>query len=232
MQIVSRSGRPPTLQNAGLYRANLDGAPCVLKAHIHSNSTRGFQMRKAFENEARVLVALQHVPGVVRVYGLTLTTLPDAANQRATALVMEEWPHTARAKEFTCLPDPAQAVVYIQLVRALSTMHEMGVCHGDIKPDNVVVEPRVLKAVWIDIGDRFTQGTSGFRSVSREQTAGRPASVADDVYALGITMRETDFGKTSAGHELITLIVSAKICSTADVLDTLIKFTQGPYVVY
>lgn len=96
-----------------------------------------------------------------------------------------------------------QTVVSIlsELLSVLSVVHQHGVIHRDIKPDNVILRQKDSKPVLIDFGAvkvmmRSTQvssgqpapsiviGTPGF--TSQEQGIGRPV-FASDIYSLGFT---------------------------------------------
>ena len=82
------------------------------------------------------------------------------------------------------------------LVRGLVHLHRHGVVHGDLKPDNVLVEPASGRVVLVDfefaarIGEQpaFAEagGTEGF--VAPERLCGWPADPRSDLFAVGRIM--------------------------------------------
>jgi serine/threonine protein kinase len=93
-----------------------------------------------------------------------------------------------------------------QMASALSAAHGAGIVHRDFKPGNVVLveEPTGIRAVVTDFGLAYQAaspsadtalttslaqaGTVAY--MSPEQLDGRPATIASDIYALGLVMYE------------------------------------------
>lgn len=84
-----------------------------------------------------------------------------------------------------------------RLTDAVSYLHRSGVVHRDIKPSNVMLRATGGEVVLIDFGladsDDYTEskgpaGTPGF--ISPEQLESGRTSPADDVYSLGVLIRE------------------------------------------
>ncbi|MFT3771248.1 MAG: sigma 54-interacting transcriptional regulator [Minicystis sp.] len=78
---------------------------------------------------------------------------------------------------------------------ALGFLHRMGILHGDVKPENVLVDGRGA-GVLIDLGcsrplsgaaPRVVSGTPGF--IAPEVLAGAAVDARADLYAVGITLR-------------------------------------------
>lgn len=92
---------------------------------------------------------------------------------------------------------PAEHVAWImsRLLNALSYMHRHGVVHGDLKPQNVLIQPEKHAAILVDFGLSAIkpgkgQGSKGYTELFSppEQIKGKPLIPQTDFYALGMTM--------------------------------------------
>jgi WD40 repeat protein/serine/threonine protein kinase/tetratricopeptide (TPR) repeat protein len=89
-----------------------------------------------------------------------------------------------------------------QVSEAAHVLHEAGVIHRDIKPDNVLVTPDGAQAVLMDLGlaqladeaegrlTRTRQFVGTLRYASPEQVLSVPLDRRSDVYSLGVTLWE------------------------------------------
>ncbi len=95
--------------------------------------------------------------------------------------------------------DPAAVLqACAQVADGLAALHAQGVCHGDIKPANLRVDPQD-RVVLLDLGVAVAaapgfHGTPAF--AAPEQLSGGPLQPASDAYALGVTL----FALLTGGH--------------------------------
>lgn len=158
-------------------------------------------MLERFEREAQTLSQLNH-PHVAAVYDFGLEGTEPF-------MVMEyvEGHNLGKRIADKRLEDPTQALEIIsQIADGLSAAHERGVIHRDLKPENILLCQRNGRD-WIELldfglalsvtqrnsGDRLTMpgyvvGTA--RYMAPEQMEGQPATVASDLYSLGLVCAE------------------------------------------
>ena len=144
-----------------------------------------------FRAEARNAGGLNH-PGIAQVYDYE-----DATRDRPAYLVMElvSGPSLAGVLAGGQLDARRTADVLAQAAEALHAAHTAGVLHRDIKPGNLLIGPDGQVKV-TDFGIAQSSrtgdltrtgslvGTMGY--LAPERVSGRPATVASDLYALGI----------------------------------------------
>lgn len=115
------------------------------------------------------------------------------------ALVLEYVPNgdlVKLTKSLGCLPETVARTYFLQLVDALECIHEAGVCHLDIKPDNILLDENYCVKL-ADFGLALeTSGRTGLK-----ETAGTPpyfspemhlnlkySGFQADLFALGVTL--------------------------------------------
>ncbi|MBO1435959.1 protein kinase [Meiothermus sp. CFH 77666] len=145
-----------------------------------------------FEDEARVMAKFNH-PGIVRVF--------DIFEENGTAyLVMEFLKGQTLGKRIEKqgkLPAREVQDIALKLLDALEVVHNAGMLHRDIKPDNVFLH-QDGRVVLIDFGSarQFAQGktlqhtrlvTPGYAPLEQYGTAGKFGPYTD-LYALGATL--------------------------------------------
>ncbi|MBL8333672.1 MAG: serine/threonine protein kinase, partial [Rubrivivax sp.] len=165
----------------------------------HVGATEGLARRMARERD--LLAALEH-PHIARLYdaGVTEDGRPWLAMERVSGLAIDE--HVRRHRL-----DPAAVLhLALQVCAALAHAHGRLIVHRDLKPSNILVthdgEVRLL-----DFGiGKLLQGEQPGTAptaitqfhgramtpdyASPEQVAGRPVTVATDVYSLGVVLYE------------------------------------------
>lgn len=154
--------------------------------------------RHRFETEAQAAASLNH-PNIVAVH--------DCGDHDGTPfIVMERLPGRTLDDEIAAGPMAQHRVraMLDDVLGALATAHAAGVVHRDIKPGNVLVTDDGATMKVADFGIAKTAGAAltatgqivgTMAYMSRERVAGAPASVADDLYAVGVMAHEALSGR-------------------------------------
>ncbi|MBY0285782.1 MAG: serine/threonine protein kinase [Mycobacteriaceae bacterium] len=155
-------------------------------------------VRRRFEDEARSAAALSH-PNIVSVY--------DCGDDDGRPfIVMERLPGDTLHDHIGQGPLPVHRVraVLNDVLGALVVAHAAGVLHRDIKPGNILVASDGATMKVADFGIAKTAGSAltmtgqiigTMAYMSPERIAGASASVADDLYALGVIGYEALTGR-------------------------------------
>jgi serine/threonine protein kinase len=170
-----------------------------------------FQER--FLQEARTVARLSH-PNIVQIFDFGQQALDEV---QQLFIVMEFIPGqnlTQAMQEYRARSQPYPLLDAVEMMRqvasALEYAHHQGVLHRDLKPDNIILrsEPTPslpYRPVVTDLGlaklaggDVETQvgttmGTPAY--MSPEQSLGQTATVASDIYSLGIVLFELCTGQ-------------------------------------
>ena len=160
-------------------------------------------MRERFIKEAKIQAKISH-PNVVNVFNY----IEDGSN---LFLVMEYIPGEtldARLKRMGRCPDAV--TICISVLSALEFMHNRGIIHRDIKPGNIMfLEDGTVKVMDFGIakisGERG-QTRTGMRLgtlwyMSPEQIVGEEATVASDLYSVGVTLYQMVTGRIPFGGD-------------------------------
>jgi len=188
------------------------GRPVAIKLLRRGLSSQA-DVRQRLEIEARAAAALNH-PNIVRVY--------DIGNQDETPfIVMERLPGDTLGDQIALGPLP-QAQVYAALrsvLAALVVAHDAGMLHRDIKPGNLLLAPSgtvkvadfgiVKTAASVHTTTGHIVGTLAYMSPDR--VSGKPASVDDDLYAVGVVGYEALTGRKPFPQEDIMPLAQAII---------------------
>ncbi|WNG90635.1 serine/threonine-protein kinase [Mycobacterium sp. ITM-2016-00318] len=170
-------------------------------------------VRQRFQIEARAAAALNH-PNIVRVY--------DIGNHHETPyIVMERLPGTTLGDQIALGPLPqAQArAALLSVLAALAVAHDAGMLHRDIKPGNLLLTQSgtvkvadfgiVKTAASVHTTTGHIVGTLAYMSPDR--VSGKPASVDDDLYAVGVVGYEALTGRKPFPQEDIMPLALAII---------------------
>jgi eukaryotic-like serine/threonine-protein kinase len=162
---------------------------------LHEQYTRDGDYVERFRREARSVAQLSH-PSIVTVIdrgeqdGRQFIVFEYVDGENLKALIQRERP----------LPERDALELALQIARALSFAHAHGLCHRDVKPQNVLLDDEGRAKVTdfgiarpLDVQAGITQtgtvmGTSDY--IAPEQARGAKATVQTDVYSLGAVLFE------------------------------------------
>jgi len=182
-----------------------DGRQVARKRVALSGSAEQIDMaRRRIRREAEILASLDH-PGIVPL----LAVEDDGAD---VVLVMPRMVGSLADRVWAngpLAPSEVSAVGYA-LLDALATAHRQGIVHRDIKPANVLFGAdghAALADFGVAITRHFTPGLTVAGTIvgtpefiAPEQAAGKPATAASDVFALGATLAYALTGSAPYGE--------------------------------
>ncbi|MDJ0496251.1 MAG: extracellular solute-binding protein [Acidimicrobiia bacterium] len=160
---------------------------------------------RRFEAEAQLVARLEH-PHIVPLYDYWRE--PDAAY---LAMQLMGRGSLRDVIEDTALTHDAAARVVEQISGALATAHRAGVAHGDIKPENILIDGAgnaFLSDFAIAIDARQRVGTGGpdrtlqAPYASPEQLSDGAASPVGDIHSLGAVMAQALTGLDAAPAQI------------------------------
>ncbi|HRI48708.1 MAG TPA: protein kinase [Pseudomonadota bacterium] len=175
--------------------------PYAIKV-MHSELLHNEDAQKRFTREARAISAIAH-PHIVELYdfGQTPSGLPFLVMEYLVGTSLRTYLDDTKSG----LPLSQALCVAMQIARALQHVHERGIIHRDIKPDNIHLiasDEQAIFAKLIDFGIARIQSQAPVTQISRglpSTWAYAPPEVhhgavepspAIDIYALGITLYE------------------------------------------
>ncbi|XYH95612.1 AAA family ATPase [Sorangium sp. So ce1128] len=186
-----------------LYRAirNADGCPVVLKV-LDPQRSRPKDLER-LKNEFEIG---GHLDSAAVVKPLALETY-----QGMPALVLEDFGGRSLGELLGGTPMPMERFLPLALaiVRALSEVHQAGIVHKDLKPDNILVNPASFELKLADFGlasqvpreqptaqpPRLIEGSLPYLSPEQTGRMNRAIDHRSDLYALGVTFFQMLTGK-------------------------------------
>lgn len=186
--------------------------PVAIKL-LHPQFRVQAEMRKRFRDEALAAGSLNH-PNIVSVFD-------SGEHNGVPYIVLERLPGISLADEIAAGPLSAARLrsVLDNVLSALDTAHRAGILHRDIKPGNILhgVSGDAVKLADFGISKamdagKYTRtgemlGTMAY--LSPERIAGAPASIADDLYALGVVGFESLTGRPRFNRDNVAALAHA-----------------------
>lgn len=194
------------------------------------------KIKDRFKREAEAIKEVEH-PNVVRI----LQWVSDAEKQAIVMEYLEGVPYNEHLDQVfrrneldPPYPSPEATKrmenlrIMMEVAQAMSHVHRKGVCHRDLKPDNIIIVKNSVRGIApkiIDFGichpqgsPRRTQlgiivGTPGYMA-PEQITQGGEIDNRTDIYALGLILFESITGKSifqghsSEPHEQLLLMAS------------------------
>lgn len=218
MAVVYRGRDRETSADVAIKVANRSSQPGVSLARMR--------------NEARLGASMGHHPNVVRALAHGTVDTPGTWAGRPF-LVVEYFDGHSLDQESRAslrgLDERRACIIAREVARALAALHERGIVHRDVKPDNVLIGrgPHEGRTVLIDFGLAFATG-DGWEPASPELTSeglapGTPLYMSPqqmahlrpepsfDVYALGVLMYELLAGGAPLDECVDAEIVARKV---------------------
>jgi serine/threonine protein kinase len=181
---------------------------------LHAWFAKDDEEVERFRREASTASGLHH-PHIVDVY--------ESGGWTSGPYIVMEYVAGRSLKSLTreaapLVPAPAIDLT-AQLLRAVRYIHARGIIHCDLKPDNAIVATDgQLKLTDFGIARRHARditqtgvlmGTVQY--LSPEQVEGERASVASDLYSVGITLYELLTGQVPFNGDTIAAVLRAQV---------------------
>jgi serine/threonine protein kinase len=148
------------------------------------------ELTAKFQKDTAAIIALRH-PNVMRVYA-------SGVDRDSYYIVMELVEGTSLrdvlSTHLTGLDRDQTVRIFTQIASGVATAHDQGVVHGNIKPDNVLLDshqrPVLTDFTLSDLHEPPQDANSPAAYLSPEQAIRHIASPESDIYALGILLYE------------------------------------------
>jgi eukaryotic-like serine/threonine-protein kinase len=166
----------------------------AIKTLRHQALSADLGLLDRFKQEIRLARRITH-PNVVRTHDLgEWNGLKFLSMEFVEGLTLEQVIEFGRI-----LPTPAGLRIAKQICTGLAAAHEVGIIHGDIKPQNIMVEAsgglKIMDFGSAHLTDGRGMTTSGtvigtLGYMSPEQARGLPLDFRSDIYSMGVLLYE------------------------------------------
>lgn len=180
-----------------IYKATSPGSSTTLAVKLFSKK-KGEDPSPHYLQEEKIITALSH-PNILRYHAFYPAATYKAFRtpfKDCSAIVMEYLPHGDLFNFVSKKPcsEKLARTFFIQMLSALEYLHQEGIAHLDLKPENFLVSFQGLKLIDFDfshkIDDKITsgmKGTPGFRAPEWVKQAMKDFKAAD-IFSLGVTL--------------------------------------------
>ena len=188
----------PSSGTCDLFRAKRYGRWYLLKclkAKYATDSACQQMLRKEFE----IVISLQHT-SVMQVTGIEEVSLPGRGK---VLCIIAEWIDGRTLNDFLA-ENPSQRErrrIATELCEAVAYIHSQQVVHRDLKPSNIMITHNGDYVRIIDFGLADTnshtilkQPAGTLRYMAPEQLQFAVADVRNDIYSLGVVMKQMNLG--------------------------------------
>ena len=177
-----------------MYRQSTVGSAVSLMTEGETSRHLYQASRDKFEQEARTLAKLEHVPGIVGVL--------DYFKENNTSYIVMEYLEGSTLKEYVGKHQDGKLEyglvleIFHPVIKSLSILHQKGILHRDISPDNLMML-RDGSMKLFDFGGARSENTGGSQSMvvfrkpgysPIEQYGTEGQGTWSDVYALAATI--------------------------------------------
>ena len=189
---------------------------------IRNRIEAGSAEYEAFKNEAQSAARLNH-PHVAQVYSF-------GEEGGCPYLEMELVPGGDLAQFIVkgATLDPAFVMrVGLEIAEGLKAAEEVGLFHGDVKPDNILFDENMAaKLVDFGIASRASQGAAGELwgtpfYIAPEKVQKKTNSARSDIYSLGATLYHAIAGKPPYDGEDAVAVIKARFAGPPPAIETL-----------
>jgi serine/threonine-protein kinase len=175
------------------------GRAYVLKT-MHGELAGEDELRRQMRREARVLGHIDH-PNIVRIFTAGVTDdLPFIVMEKLQGATLRDVLRTGAS-----IPMRAAVRVAGDILLALDHVHELGIVHCDVKPENIFlavehdrIVPKLLDFGVVRVltrGEATVKRGGTVRYASPEQVRGDAVGPRSDIYSLALVLYEMLAGK-------------------------------------
>nr|WP_228481539.1 serine/threonine-protein kinase [Vibrio fluminensis] len=151
---------------------------------LHHDMARIFDETMLFA-EAQLLANLNH-PNIAKVFD-------GGLHQKQVYIVMEyvDGRNLAELSAERTLNDDEKLRLFCQICSGVEHTHQKGIVHGDLKPENVLIDSEMhAKLIDFNLTQKIERTTTPIFALSKqyaspEQLAGEEVSPASDIFSLG-----------------------------------------------